>query len=69
MSDPAAHVVVLAAGHGGGTAAALLRRYGFEGAINSPPEFMVGRQFIGARRPVDKAKLADPTVSMRDVAA
>ncbi|MDB5424884.1 MAG: ferredoxin reductase [Phenylobacterium sp.] len=38
-------------------------------AINSPPEFMVGRQLIGARRPVDKAKLADPTVSMKEVAA
>ena len=32
MSDPA-HVVILGAGHAGGTAAALLRQYGFEGPI------------------------------------
>ncbi|WP_304164139.1 NAD(P)/FAD-dependent oxidoreductase [Phenylobacterium aquaticum] len=38
-------------------------------AINSPPEFMMGRQLIGARRPVNKAKLADTTVSMKEVAA
>jgi 3-phenylpropionate/trans-cinnamate dioxygenase ferredoxin reductase component len=37
-------------------------------AINSPPEFMMGKQLIGARRPVDKARLADPTVSMKEVA-
>ncbi|HEX5378639.1 MAG TPA: FAD-dependent oxidoreductase [Phenylobacterium sp.] len=38
-------------------------------AINSPPEFMMGRQLIGNRKPVDKARLADPTVSMKEVAA
>jgi 3-phenylpropionate/trans-cinnamate dioxygenase ferredoxin reductase component len=38
-------------------------------AINAPPEFMVGRQLIGNRKRVDKRKLADPTVSMREVAA
>ena len=38
-------------------------------AINSPPEFMMGKQLIGSRRPVDKARLADPTVSMKEVAA
>ena len=38
-------------------------------AINSPPEFIMGRQLIGARKPVDKHKLADPTVSMKEVAA
>jgi 3-phenylpropionate/trans-cinnamate dioxygenase ferredoxin reductase subunit len=38
-------------------------------AINSPPEFMMGKLLIGNRRPIDKAKLADPSVSMRDVAA
>ena len=38
-------------------------------AINSPPEFMMGRQLILNRKPVDKAKLADPTVSMKEVAA
>ncbi len=38
-------------------------------AINSPPEFMMGKQLIGARRPVSKLKLADPTISMKEVAA
>jgi 3-phenylpropionate/trans-cinnamate dioxygenase ferredoxin reductase subunit len=38
-------------------------------AINSPPEFMMGRQLIGNRKPLDKAKLADPTVSMKEVTA
>lgn len=38
-------------------------------AINSPPEFMMGRQLIGSRRPVDKQRLADPSVSMKEVAA
>ena len=38
-------------------------------AINSPPEFMMGKQLIGTRRPVDKARLADPSISMKEVAA
>ena len=38
-------------------------------AINSPPEFMMGKQLILNRKPVDKAKLADPGVSMKDVTA
>jgi 3-phenylpropionate/trans-cinnamate dioxygenase ferredoxin reductase subunit len=38
-------------------------------AVNSAPEFMMGKILIGARRPVDKAKLADPDVSMKEVAA
>jgi 3-phenylpropionate/trans-cinnamate dioxygenase ferredoxin reductase subunit len=38
-------------------------------AINSPPEFMMGKQLIANRKPVDPAKLADPTVSMKEVAA
>ena len=38
-------------------------------AINSPPEFMMGRMLIGNRKPVDKARLADPAVSMKEVAA
>jgi 3-phenylpropionate/trans-cinnamate dioxygenase ferredoxin reductase subunit len=38
-------------------------------AINAPPEFMMGRQLIGSRRPVDKQRLADPSVSMKEVAA
>jgi 3-phenylpropionate/trans-cinnamate dioxygenase ferredoxin reductase subunit len=37
-------------------------------AINAPPEFMMGKQLILSRRPVDKAKLADPTISMKEVA-
>jgi 3-phenylpropionate/trans-cinnamate dioxygenase ferredoxin reductase subunit len=38
-------------------------------AINSPPEFMMGKQLILGRRPVDKARLADPSISMKEVAA
>jgi 3-phenylpropionate/trans-cinnamate dioxygenase ferredoxin reductase subunit len=38
-------------------------------AINSPPEFMMGKQLIGARRPVSKLRLADPSISMKEVAA
>lgn len=38
-------------------------------AINAPPEFMVGKQLIGRRTPVDKAKLANPAVSLKEVAA
>jgi 3-phenylpropionate/trans-cinnamate dioxygenase ferredoxin reductase subunit len=37
-------------------------------AINSPPEFMMGRQLIGNRKSVSIEKLADPTVSMKEVA-
>jgi 3-phenylpropionate/trans-cinnamate dioxygenase ferredoxin reductase subunit len=38
-------------------------------AINSPPEFMMGKQLILNRKPVNKAKLADPSVSMKEVAS
>jgi 3-phenylpropionate/trans-cinnamate dioxygenase ferredoxin reductase subunit len=38
-------------------------------AINSPPEFMMGKNLILSRKPVNKAKLANPTVSMKEVAA
>ncbi len=38
-------------------------------AINAPPEFMMGRQLIGNRKAIDRAKLADPMVSMKDVLA
>ena len=38
-------------------------------AINSPPEFMMGKQLILSRKPIVKARLADPTVSMKEVAA
>lgn len=37
-------------------------------AINAPPEFMMGKQLILSRRPIDKQKLADPSVSMKEVA-
>lgn len=38
-------------------------------AINAPPEFMMGKMLILGRKPVNKAKLADPSVSMKEVAA
>jgi 3-phenylpropionate/trans-cinnamate dioxygenase ferredoxin reductase subunit len=38
-------------------------------AVNAPPEFMAGKQFILNRKPVNIDKLADPTVSMKEVAA
>lgn len=38
-------------------------------AINSPAEFMGGKLLIGARKPVSREKLADPSVSMKEVAA
>ena len=38
-------------------------------AINAPPEFMMGKQLILNRKPVDKVKLADVTISMKEVAA
>ena len=38
-------------------------------AINSPPEFMMGKQLIGNRKAVSKTKLADPSVSMKEVVA
>ncbi|HEY5412005.1 MAG TPA: FAD-dependent oxidoreductase [Caulobacteraceae bacterium] len=37
-------------------------------AVNRPPEFMAGRQLIAQGRTVDAAMLADPAVSMREVA-
>jgi 3-phenylpropionate/trans-cinnamate dioxygenase ferredoxin reductase subunit len=38
-------------------------------AINAPPEFMMGKLLILSRKPVNKAKLADMSVSMKDVVA
>ena len=38
-------------------------------AINSPPEFMMGKQLILGRKPIDKGRLADPSISMKEVAA
>ncbi len=36
-------------------------------AINSPPEFMVGRQWLASRREVDPARLADVSIPIKDV--
>src|SRR3569623_2210686 len=54
MSDLAAHVVILGAGHAGGTAAALLRQYGHQGPIT-----LVGEEPIPPyqRPPLSKAWL------------
>ena len=54
MSDPKAHVVILGAGHAGGTAAALLRQYGHEGPIT-----LIGEEPIAPyqRPPLSKAWL------------
>lgn len=38
-------------------------------AVNAPPEFMAGRQMIGRGAAADVARLADPAVSMKAVAA
>jgi 3-phenylpropionate/trans-cinnamate dioxygenase ferredoxin reductase subunit len=38
-------------------------------AVNAPAEFMGGKQLIGQRKPIDPARLADPAVSMKEVAA
>ncbi len=38
-------------------------------AVNAPAEFMGGRLLIGTRTPVSLEKLADPAVSMKEVAA
>ena len=37
-------------------------------AVSAPPEFMAGKQMIGRATPVDIARLADPMVSMKEVA-
>jgi 3-phenylpropionate/trans-cinnamate dioxygenase ferredoxin reductase subunit len=38
-------------------------------AVNSPAEFMAGKQLIAARRPIARERLADPSISMKEVAA
>jgi 3-phenylpropionate/trans-cinnamate dioxygenase ferredoxin reductase subunit len=38
-------------------------------AVNAPAEFMAGRQLIGSRKPISREKLADPSISMKEVAA
>ena len=40
------------------------------GGGQRPAEFMAGRQLIGSRRPIDRGeRLADPAISMKEVAA
>lgn len=36
-------------------------------AINSPPEFMVGRQWLASRREVDPVRLADVSIPIKEV--
>ncbi|MDD3444710.1 MAG: oxidoreductase C-terminal domain-containing protein, partial [Zavarzinia sp.] len=38
-------------------------------AVNAPPEFMAGKMLIGGNKAVNAGKLADTTVSMKEVAA
>ena len=38
-------------------------------AVNAPPEFMMGKSLIGSRKAISREKLADPSVSMKEVAA
>jgi 3-phenylpropionate/trans-cinnamate dioxygenase ferredoxin reductase subunit len=38
-------------------------------AVNAPPEFMAGRQYIASRKPLDPDKLRNLSVSMKEVAA
>jgi len=38
-------------------------------AVNAPPEFMMGKQLIARQTPVSREKLADPAISMKEVAA
>jgi 3-phenylpropionate/trans-cinnamate dioxygenase ferredoxin reductase subunit len=38
-------------------------------AVNAPAEFMAGRRLIGQRQAISRSRLADPAVSMKEVAA
>jgi 3-phenylpropionate/trans-cinnamate dioxygenase ferredoxin reductase component len=38
-------------------------------AVNSPAEFFMGKQLIGSRKTIDKCRLADTLLSMKEVAA
>ena len=38
-------------------------------AVNAPPEFMMGKQLIASRRPVARDRLADTSISMKEVTA
>jgi 3-phenylpropionate/trans-cinnamate dioxygenase ferredoxin reductase subunit len=37
-------------------------------AVNAAPEFMAGKRLIGQRRPISRERLANPAVSMKEVA-
>lgn len=37
-------------------------------AVNAPPEFMMGKSLIASRKPVSVERLADPSISMKEVA-
>src|SRR6201995_6014391 len=54
VSDPRQHIVVIGAGHAGGSVAAFLRQYGFEGPIT-----LIGEEPIAPyqRPPLSKAWL------------
>ena len=58
MSETPQHIVIVGAGHAGGTAAALLRQQGYEGSI-----VMIGEELIAPyqRPPLSKAYLKDQT--------
>ncbi len=38
-------------------------------AVNAPPEFMMGKRLIGERTPISRERLADPSISMKEVPA
>ncbi|HEX5775958.1 MAG TPA: FAD-dependent oxidoreductase, partial [Caulobacteraceae bacterium] len=38
-------------------------------AVNAAPEFMMGKQLILKRTPISRERLADPSISMKEVAA
>jgi 3-phenylpropionate/trans-cinnamate dioxygenase ferredoxin reductase component len=38
-------------------------------AVNAAPEFMAGKSLIAKRKPIDRDKLRDPAVSMKEIAA
>jgi 3-phenylpropionate/trans-cinnamate dioxygenase ferredoxin reductase subunit len=37
-------------------------------AVNAVPEFMMGRQLIGARTEIDVERLRNPSISMKEIA-
>jgi 3-phenylpropionate/trans-cinnamate dioxygenase ferredoxin reductase subunit len=38
-------------------------------AVNAPPEFMAGKQLIASQKPISRERLADTSISMKEVAA